>query len=155
MGQEQPGGAAGRVPGGRIAGGLPVLVQSPGRGQRLVEGGAPPGGGRVAVPPAVGPLPGDQGSGQGADPRAGGQAEPAAGGQGVSLDGGVGAGEPADARDAAARAGQPGEDVTGSRDRARPARGMASSARETSPPVRAGPLAVRVDAEPSAGLLAG
>ena len=94
----------------------------------------------------------DQGSGQGADPRVGGQAEPAAGGQGVSLDGGVGAGEPADA---AARAGQPGEDVTGSRDRARLARGMASSARETSPPVRAGPLAVRVDAEPSVGLLAG
>ena len=96
-----------------------------------------------------------RGSGQGADPRVGGQAEPAAGGQGVSLDGGVGAGEPADARDAAARAGQPGEDVTGSRDRARLARGMASSARETSPPVRAGPLAVWVDAEPSVGLLAG
>jgi len=122
VGQEQPGGAAGRVPGGRIAGGLPVLVQPPGRGQRLVEG-APPGGGRVAVPSAVGPLPGDQGSGQGADPRVGGQAEPAAGGQGVSLDGGVGVGEPADARDAAPQAGQPGEDMTGSRDRARLARG--------------------------------
>ena len=74
--QEQPGGAAGGVRGGGVAGGLPVLVQPPGRGQRLVEGGAPAGGGRVAVPPAVGPLPGDQGCGQGAYPRVGGQAEP-------------------------------------------------------------------------------
>ena len=153
--QEQPGGAAGRVPGGLVAGGLPVLVQSPGWGQRLVEGGAPPGGGRVAVPPAVGPLPGDQGSGQGADPRVGGQAEPAAGGQGVSLNRGVGAGEPADLPGAPARHCQPGQDVTGGGDRAWLVRGNGQFGQGYQPPVRPGPLAVGVHAEPAVASLAG
>jgi hypothetical protein len=67
----------------------------------------------------------------------------------------VAAGEPADARDAPARAGQPGEDVTGSRDRARLARRNGQLYQGYQPPVRAGPLAVRVDTEPSVGLLAG
>jgi hypothetical protein len=66
-----------------------------------------------------------------------------------------GAGEPADARDAAARAGQPGEDVTGSRDRARLARGDGQLGQGDQPASARRSTWVRVDAEPSVGLLAG
>jgi hypothetical protein len=67
----------------------------------------------------------------------------------------VGAGKPADLPDAAARLGQPGQDVTSSGDRARLVREDGQLCQGDQPPVRAGPLAVRVDSEPSVGLLAG
>jgi hypothetical protein len=67
----------------------------------------------------------------------------------------VGAGEPADARDAPGGAGQPGKDVSGGGGRARLLRGNGQFDQGDQPPVRAGPFAVGVDAEPAAALLAG
>ena len=55
------------------------------------------------------------------------------------------------AGDAQARAGQPGQDVTGSRSRARLPREDGQLDQRNQPPVRAGPLAVRVHPEPAVG----
>ena len=131
----------------------PTLSAAPSRGQRLVEGGAPPGGGRVAVPPAVKPLPSDQGPGEGPDPRSGARPRQQAARASPSLR--RGRGEPADHLDAPGGAGQPGQDVIGGGGRARLAQADGQFGEGDQPPVSGGPLAVGVDAEPSVGLLAG
>jgi len=120
-----------------------------------MEGGAPPSGRRVTVLSTVGPLPADQGCGELLNPRVSSEAEAAAGGQGVSLDGGAAASQPAYDRNAPARPGEPRKDVISSGDRARLARGDGQLYQGDQPPVRAGPLPVRIDPEPSTGLLAG
>jgi hypothetical protein len=152
--EEQLNGPPCGLAGAGVTGGRGVLLQTPRCAQRLVERRPVPAAPVVPLPAAVWPLPGDDVLGKSLGSFVGCESEPRARAERVAVDTGMRTRQPVDhPRWVPQTVDDPGQNVRSGCCDARVAGRRRELGQRDQPPMRAGPLAVRVAPEPTVLML--